>query len=293
MIMSMTGYGRSLKENGNCQVTVEMKAVNHRFCEINIRMPRQFFFLEDQLKKIISRFIKRGKVDVFINLQGESVVNRSLTVDWDLFHQYEETYERMAKLNDSPQPFPVERLLLQEDIVGIQESDEVTEDLKELVLFATEDAVQSLLTMRKKEGKALYEDLENRINSMSQWAIELREYAPMVHKNYRERLTKRVKEFLSGKLEVDEARMLTEVAIYADKYDIQEELTRIDSHLKQFLHILNQQDVVGRKLDFLVQELNRETNTIGSKANDVSISQTVVNLKSELEKIREQVQNVE
>ncbi|MDQ0253780.1 uncharacterized protein (TIGR00255 family) [Evansella vedderi] len=293
MIISMTGYGRSLKENGDFHVTVEMRAVNHRFCEINIRMPRQFFFLEDKLKKLISRYVQRGKVDVFINLQGEGIVNRSLSVDWKLFDQYLTTFEKMAEKYVTSQTFPIDQLLLHEDVVHVQESDEVSEDIEKMVYSATEEAVQQLKEMRKVEGKQLYEDVKKRVERIAQSVQDLKEYAPTVQENYRERLTKRVQEFVSGKIEVDESRILTEVAVYADKSDVQEELTRMESHLKQFREILQQNDVVGRKLDFLVQEINRETNTIGSKANNINISQRVVEMKSELEKIREQVQNIE
>ncbi|MBU9712457.1 YicC/YloC family endoribonuclease [Evansella tamaricis] len=293
MITSMTGYGRSLKEMENCQVTVEMRAVNHRFCEINVRMPRQIFFLEDQIKKVISRYVKRGKVDVFINIHGEGIVNRTLKVDWELFHQYQKTFEKMAESYVTTQSFPVDQLLLHEEVVEVQESDGVTEDLENTLLASVDEAVQQLILMRKKEGQELFEDLQDRIGKMVSWNRDLKEYAPTVQNNYRERLMKRVQEFNQGNLNVDESRILTEVAIYADKADIQEEMTRIESHLKQFLQILKETDVVGRKLDFIVQELNREVNTIGSKANDISISQLVVHMKSELEKIREQVQNIE
>ena len=293
MIVSMTGYGRSLKENNNYQVTVEMKAVNHRFCEINIRMPRQFFFIEDQLKKVIGRYISRGKVDVFINLNGEGIVNRKLSVDWDLVDQYFETFEKMSTRYTSPQNFPLETLLLHENVVDVQESDDVSEGLKNMVVSAAEEAVKQLREMREKEGNELHHDLHTRIDNLAQRTADLKENVPNVQKNYREKLTKRVQEFVAGTMEIDESRILTEVAVYADKADIQEEITRIMSHLKQFNEILTQGKVVGRKLDFIVQELNREINTIGSKANDISISQHVVNLKSELEKIREQVQNIE
>ncbi|MBU9720407.1 MULTISPECIES: YicC/YloC family endoribonuclease [Bacillaceae] len=293
MITSMTGYGRSLKENGDSQLTVEMRAVNHRFCEINVRMPKQLFFMEDQIKKLITRYVRRGKVDVFINLNGEGTANRTLMVDWELFHQYHKTFERMAESYVTSKAFPVDQLLLNENVVEIKEATDVSEDLQNLTLLATEEACQQLVSMRKREGQELYEDLKNRINKMNNWAKELKEYAPTVQNSYRERLSKRVREFIDGSLNIDETRILTEVAIYADKSDIQEELTRIESHVKQFGQILEEDDVVGRKLDFIVQELNRESNTIGSKANDISISQTVVQMKSELEKIREQVQNVE
>ena len=293
MIVSMTGYGRSLKENNNYQVTVEMKAVNHRFCEINIRMPRQFFFIEDQLKKVIGRYISRGKVDVFINLNGEGIVNRKLSVDWDLVDQYFETFEKMSTRYTSPQNFPLETLILHENVVDVQESDDASEGLTNMVVSAAEEAVKQLREMREKEGNELHHDLHTRIDNLAQRTADLKENVPNVQKNYREKLTKRVQEFVAGTMEIDESRILTEVAVYADKADIQEEITRIMSHVKQFNEILTQGKVVGRKLDFIVQELNREINTIGSKANDILISQNVVNLKSELEKIREQVQNIE
>ncbi|ADU30816.1 YicC/YloC family endoribonuclease [Evansella cellulosilytica] len=293
MIISMTGYGRTLKENRDCHVTVEMRAVNHRFCEINIRMPRQFFFLEDKLKKIILKQVKRGKVDVFINLKGEGIVNRSLQVDWDLLDEYHQAFEEIGSKYVTSQTFPIDKLLLHEDVVEVQESDSVAESLETMVIEGTIEATSQLKEMRKREGIMLYEDIHKRINKMDEGTQKLKDYAPQVQAHYRERLMKRVQEFMSGNLDIDESRILTEVAVYADKADIQEELTRIESHLKQFSQVLNQSEVVGRKLDFLVQELNREINTIGSKANDVSISQTVVDLKSELEKIREQVQNIE
>ncbi|WP_096189187.1 YicC/YloC family endoribonuclease [Evansella halocellulosilytica] len=293
MIVSMTGFGRSFKEIADYEVTVEMKAVNHRFCEINIRMPRQFFFMEDQLKKKISQYVQRGKVDVFIHLKGEGIVNRSLQVDWDLFHEYHETFSKMTERTTSSNPFPVDQLLLHEHIVEVQESEEVSEGLKNLLLTAVEEASLQLKEMRVQEGKELFADVTKRIEKMSDWTEKLRELAPRVQENYREKLKIRVEEFINGKIDIDDSRMLTEVAVYADKADIQEELTRIESHLKQIQQIIKQNDVVGRKLDFLVQELNRETNTIGSKANDIQISQLVVDLKSELEKVREQVQNIE
>ncbi|UTR10935.1 YicC family protein [Evansella sp. LMS18] len=293
MITSMTGYGRSLKENADCQVTVEMKAVNHRFCEINIRMPRQFFFLEDQLKKTISRFVKRGKVDVFINISGEGIVNRTLAVNWELLSQYHSVFSEMKEKFGSNADFPLNSMLANDAVVEIQESDEVDEGLKSLVVSAAEDAVLQLVEMRKKEGLELYEDVHKRIGRLSDKAEELKEFAPAIQKNYLERLTKKVRDFTGSALEIDESRVLTEVAVYADKSDIEEELTRIQSHLKQFNDIISSEKVVGRKLDFIVQELNRETNTIGSKSNDVTISKHVVEIKSELEKIREQVQNIE
>ncbi|WP_280769045.1 YicC/YloC family endoribonuclease [Salipaludibacillus daqingensis] len=293
MIMSMTGYGRSAKENDNCQVTVEMKAVNHRFCEINIRMPRQLFFLEDRMKKVISRYVKRGKIDVFLNLHGEGIVKRSLSIDWDLFDQYQQIYEKMAESTNSSTTLPIDQLLLHDEIATIKESDEISKDLEIMVQAAVEDATVQLMEMRDREGKELHNDMKQKLNNVSESVEKLREIAPNVQEEYQDRLLKKVEAFTKENTELDESRVLTEVAVFADKSNIDEELTRIDSHIKQFLEVLHEANVVGRKLDFLVQELNRETNTIGSKANHLEVSQIVVNIKAELEKIREQIQNVE
>jgi len=289
----MTGYGRSAKENRNCQVTVEMKVVNHRFCEISIRMPRQLFFLEDRMKKVISRYVKRGKVDVFLNLNGEGIVKRSLAVDWDLFHQYQKIYEQMLESTNSSGTFPVEQLLLHDEIITVKESDDLSEEFETMVQSAVEEAAVQLIAMRDREGKELHNDIVQRLSRLTEAVEDLRKLAPKVQDEYRDRLMKKVEGFTKSHLDIDQSRLLTEVAVFADKSDIEEELTRIDSHVKQFLEVLNEANVVGRKLDFLVQELNRETNTIGSKANHLEISQIVVNVKAELEKIREQVQNVE
>ncbi|WP_416151007.1 YicC/YloC family endoribonuclease [Salipaludibacillus sp. HK11] len=289
----MTGYGRSSKENHNCQLTVEMKAVNHRFCEINIRMPRQLFFLEDRIKKIITYYVKRGKVDVFLNVHDEGVVKRALSVDWDLFDQYHKIYNQMSEKVSNPVAMPIDQLLLHEEIVTVNEADEVSEELENMVEAAVEAATLQLVEMRNAEGKALRKDMIQRLNYLNGALEGLRKFAPQVQQEHRDRLLKKVEEFIDGTVEVDSSRILTEVAVFADKSDIEEELTRIDSHVRQFLEILNDATVVGRKLDFLVQELNRETNTIGSKASHIEISQIVVNVKAELEKIREQVQNIE
>ncbi|WP_369683838.1 YicC/YloC family endoribonuclease [Salipaludibacillus sp. LMS25] len=293
MVMSMTGYGRSQKENEHSRLTVEMRAVNHRFCEINIRMPRQLFFLEDRMKKCISHYVNRGKIDVFLNLQGEGTMKRSLTIDWNLFHEYYQLYEEMTEMTVSSEAFPLDKLLIHEDVVSVQESDEVTEDLESMVLKAVKEAAEQLSKMRQQEGSALKGDMKERLQRLTAYVQQLRGLAPEVQDLYRDRLMKKVDDFLAGRAEIDETRLLTEVAVYADKSDINEELTRIDSHITQFNDILEESSVVGRKLDFLVQELNREANTIGSKANHLDISQIVVNMKAELEKIREQVQNVE
>ncbi|MGJ9381352.1 YicC/YloC family endoribonuclease [Salipaludibacillus sp. CF4.18] len=293
MIMSMTGYGRSNKEIDSCHVSVEIKAVNNRFCEINIRMPKQLFFLEERMKKSISQVISRGKVDVFIHIQGDGVSKKELSVDWNLIAEYQNTFDEMAEKFHSSNSFPLKELLFNEEVVAVRESSDISSELTDVILSSVEEAAMELRDMRLKEGQELRDDIIHRIDTLRQFIVKLREYTPVIQKQYRERLQRRVEEFLGGKTEIDEARILTEVSVFAEKADIQEELTRIDSHLKQFISILSDAKVIGRKLDFLVQELNREVNTIGSKSNHLETSQLVIELKAELEKIREQVQNIE
>lgn len=293
MMKSMTGFGRSSKEIGNSAVTVEMKAVNHRYSEINIRLPRQFLFLEDRLKKRISQFVNRGKVDVFINLHGSAGTERQVVVDWAIFDQFHDVYQQMLRRSVSDGKFPVEKLLVHEEVVSVQEREMVADELTETLETAAVEAVEQLHMMRCDEGRALYHDLRNRLGVIEGYLEQLRGLAPLAAKDYELRLKKRMKELMDQFGSVDEQRVLTEVAIFAEKSDFAEELTRMDSHLDQFKTMTDESIPVGRKLDFLMQEMNREVNTIGSKANHLDVNHLVVTVKSELEKMREQIQNIE
>ncbi|OIJ09845.1 YicC family protein [Anaerobacillus arseniciselenatis] len=295
MLVSMTGYGQSFIENENYRINVEMKSVNHRFSEVTIRMPRQFLFLEDRLKKSINQFVQRGKVDVFLTIEGEGLVERTLQVDWDLLKEFYLTHERAQEKLAVTQQLNLEKLLLHPDVVTVLEKDNQSETLVELIASATKKATEELLKMRQKEGSALAVDLTQRLKKLGAVVANVEEHTPGVIEAYQQRLLKRMEELLDEKLEVEESRVLTEVAIFSDKANIDEELTRLKSHLEQFMFIIEQHEsgAVGRKLDFLVQEMNREVNTVGSKSNDIYINKQVVELKAELEKIKEQVQNIE
>lgn len=292
MIVSMTGFGRGKKEGENMRVTVEIKSVNHRFCEISIRMPRQWMMFEDKIKRVITEHIARGRVEVFITIEGEQLVERTLHVDWQLV----DAYYRM--LTDVRSRFHLKDDVSLRDVVHmLSDAVEMTEQplqndaLLSLLLEATKEAVEQLKYMREQEGKALLADMLAQVETIETSARRIEQLVPTVVASYRERIHKRVHEFVQGI--VDEQRLLTEVALFAEKVDIHEELKRIYSHIEQFRRIVSEGGAVGRKLDFLVQELNREMNTIGSKANDCHIASEVVNMKSALEKIKEQVQNVE
>ena len=293
MIVSMTGYGRGVKENDQLSVTVEVKSVNHRFCDISVRIPKQFLMFEDSIKKIIQQYIHRGRVDVFVTIEGEGMVTRSLEVDWNLLEQYYYAFKKAQEKFAFKDELQLKEFMHVPDVFQVNEKEQHVEELEEMIVASTHTAVQSLIQMRKSEGQSTYTDFQKRLHNIQQTVDQLSSYSKKVVDKYRERLLKKVKEFLSETMEIDDSKILTEVALFADKSDINEELERIKSHISQFLETIESNEPVGRKLDFLIQEMNREVNTIGSKANDVEISQKVVDMKSELEKMKERVQNIE
>ena len=291
MVNSMTGFGRNKTESDLFSVNVEVKTVNHRFCEFNIRMPRQLLKIEDKLKKILNQHIRRGRIEVYVSIEGESTVTRKIHVDWDLMDEYYQVIKTAREKYGIEGTVSIQDLLGRSELLHIEESDAGNEELENLVLSAVEEAVLFLKQMRMAEGQELKKDLHSSLSMLGKNVTELHDYAPSVLQMYKERLTKRMQEFVNG--QIDETRILTEVAVFADKADINEEITRLKSHIGQFIQTLNDYEPIGRKLDFLVQEMNREANTIGSKANNATIAKKVVEMKSLLEKLKEQVQNIE
>ncbi|MEH7745074.1 YicC/YloC family endoribonuclease [Neobacillus drentensis] len=291
MVTSMTGFGRAKAESDFFSVNVEIKTVNHRFCEMNIRMPRQLLKIEDRLKKKLSQYIRRGRVEVYVSLEGEGSVTRKVHVDWKLLDEYSQIIKQVREKYNVEGIVTLQDLLSRSELLHIEESEIGNDELEKLVLEATEEAANLLKQMRLAEGDELKKDLLAILSQLEINVMELQKFAPLVVQSYKERLTKRMEEFVNGQL--DETRILTEVAVFADKADISEEITRLKSHIQQFLHTLQSMEPIGRKLDFIVQEMNREANTIGSKANDSNIAKQVVDIKSLLEKLKEQVQNIE
>jgi uncharacterized protein (TIGR00255 family) len=292
MIKSMTGFGRSELVLDGITLTVELRSVNHRYQEIFLRLPRELYPLEDEIKKRIQEQIKRGRVDGTIMIDQSEVTGSNVQIDWQKAHSYYYAAEEIKakfQLND---PIRLDFLLNLPDLFITKQNINL-ENYYEEILAVVSDACHSLVQMRVHEGLEIHKNLLERISVVEQLTEEIRLQAPLVVEQYRTRLMHRIDEFLSGRNDLDEARILNEVAIFADKANIDEELSRLDSHTKQFLHILGADEPVGRRLDFLIQEMNREVNTIGSKANNIKIAQSVVDLKSEIEKLREQVQNIE
>jgi uncharacterized protein (TIGR00255 family) len=291
MVISMTGFGRAKIESDSFTVIIEVKTVNHRFNEMNIRLPRQLIKIEDKIRKKLNQHIRRGRVEVFVSIEGESTVIRKVHVNWQLIEEYHQFIIKAQEKYDLDGTITLQDLLNRSELIHIEETEAGNEELENLVITAVEEAALSLKQMRVVEGEELKKDLLASISQINKYILELTGHAPLVAQLYKERLTKKLNEFLHGQL--DESRILTEVAIFADKADINEEITRLKSHINQFIQTLDHTEPIGRKLDFLVQEMNREVNTIGSKANDSNIAKNVVEIKSLLEKLKEQVQNIE
>ncbi len=291
MIKSMTGYGRGQVKVGDLSFSVEIKAVNHRYCDISIKSPRLLNPLESDIKKQVSSLLKRGKIDLFISQDHATLLANKPGIDKHAAQAYLAAFNDLKSISGLPGEISLEFLAAQKDVLVFEDVTFTCDELWNCLKQAITQALTSIQEMRQKEGAATQVDMENRLALLSQ-SIELIEQSAALvpiewqHK-LRERLT-RLNENAG-----DPQRIAQEIAIFADRCDISEEITRINSHIDQFRDLLQQQDPVGRQLDFLVQELNREANTMGSKSNDATLTRHVVSLKAELEKIREQVQNIE
>ncbi|MGG0737939.1 YicC/YloC family endoribonuclease [Niallia taxi] len=291
MVKSMTGYGAGSRKGNGISISAEMKTVNHRFCEQIVRMPKQYLTLEDAVKKLISQYIHRGRAEVFITVDGEKAKNQKMVVDWQLLDEYYRVLEEMRARFTIKEPVSVSELLQNKDCFQLLDNPVNVEEMESMLLGAVKDAAIQLAAMREAEGRELKTNILALLQSVHQVTDKLKRLAPKVAESYRERLKAKLDSYTSGL--VDESRLLTEVAIFAEKADINEELVRLYSHIHQFASIIEESEPVGRRLDFLLQEMNREVNTIGSKGNAADIASAVVDLKSSLEKMKEQVQNIE
>jgi len=295
MIRSMTGYGRSETARGPLRLIVEMRAVNHRYCEIAARLPKAWGMLEDRVKKIVAHSVRRGRVEVTVTMERSDEQAGDLQLDWSLADQYIQTIRHIQSRYSLPDTFAAKDLLTLPGI--LQSADRLVtavEDMEEWVASAVKAAVDDLLLMKKREGEKLSHDLAQRLSMLETWTNEIRELVPVSMKDFRQRLQQRVTQVVEmTPFELDEQRLAQEIVLFADRSDITEETTRLISHCTQFSEQLTNQEAVGRKLDFLLQEMNREANTIASKANYLPIQRLAVEIKTELEKMREQVQNIE
>ncbi len=292
MVRSMTGFGRGQGSAAGLEFTVELKSVNSRYFEFNCRLPRGYLFLEDKLKSFTAERVSRGKVEMYVTI--DSGVDDEITVE--LNKPYADAY--IKALNELSKNYGVENNVTAADFIGNSEMFKVvkTEIDEEAVtaaaLSVAGEAIDKFISMRETEGEKLHEDVKNRVNTILEKVAFIEEKSPETVEAYRVKLENKIKELLNG-ASYDESRVITETAIYADKVAVAEETVRLRSHMAQLCDMLQTGGAVGRKLDFIVQEMNPETNTIGSKAQNIEIAQAVVDIKSEIEKIREQIQNIE
>lgn len=291
MIKSMTGFGRGKYENEGRNYTVDIKSVNHKYTDISVRLPRFLNSEEDKIRKRISSAISRGKVDVLVTFENYSSKGTNIRINKDLAKDYIRELKALAEETDLNFNVDVIDISKFPEILKIE--DEQDEELigKELMI-AVDDALNKFISMREVEGTRLIEDIESRIYSIQNKVNEITAYSSTLVKEYMEKLKQRVSELLEPST-VDENRLMQEIVIFSDKSSIEEELTRLKSHIAQFLELIKQSSPIGKKIDFLIQEINREVNTIGSKANCLEITNRVIEIKTEVENIREQIQNIE
>ena len=288
----MTGFGRGVAQNDDYCITVEMKAVNHRFLEIYTHLPKQLFLREDALKKQVQSTLTRGKVDVFVTLEQISAKKTIVKVDKDLAIAYYNSLKELAASCRLEADVRLQNIASLSGVLSLDTPEDDEEAIAGLLTLAAEGSLSKLLAMREKEGTALCEDLLRRIDVIEDRAKQIAVFAPQVVAEQKQRLEQRIGELLDS-VALDEAKLANELAFFADKVDISEELTRLTSHAAQFRDTIAKGEAAGRKLDFILQEMLREINTIGSKSNALDINKLVIEVKSELEKIREQIQNVE
>ena len=292
MIKSMTGYGGA---NGGCEdyeLSVELKSVNNRFADISVRTPRGFMFAEDPVKSAVQAHISRGKIDVFVSLT--SLVQNGTTVNANkaLAAEYKAAIDSIAaelRLSGEATAYQISKF---PDVLTLDKKELDKEETLEIILSVVERALAEHDLMRLNEGSKLYRDITTRLDAIEAYVDQVEQRSPKTVQDYRERLTNKMLEVL-GNSQIDDSRILAEAAIYSDRIAVDEETVRLRSHMAQMREILSSNIPVGRKLDFIVQELNREANTIGSKCNDSEVTRIVLEIKSEIEKIREQVQNIE
>ena len=291
MIKSMTGYGKATLSVENREYQIEIKSVNHRYLDMNIKMPKTISYLEEEVKKAIMTYVKRGKIDVFITFENNSTEGRKIQINKEIASIYIKELKKLAEEENILANIEVTEISKYPDVLSIQ-NEQNEEKIKQELIEVTKQATQKLVEMRSIEGSKMAQDLLQRVEEVQQNVTKISEQSTGLIQDYVVKLESRIKEILPNH-EIDQNRLAQEVVIFADKCSVQEEITRLNSHIQQFKNLLQAEENMGKKLDFLIQEMNRETNTIGSKANCLEITNKVIDIKTQLENIREQIQNIE
>lgn len=292
MIKSMTGFGRSKYENDFREYQVEIKSVNNRYSDVSIKLPRSMTYLEDRVKRDVLNTISRGKIDVFVNFTNNSDKGKNIKINTELAKRYIKELQNLASETKVENNISIMEVSKLPDVLNIRNEEDDEKTISEELLVCLNQAIASFVEMRETEGKKIKQDLENRIKIVSEKIETIHKSSAGLVEEYIVKLETRIKDLLKTNI-IDEGRLAQEVVIYSDKCSIEEEITRLKSHISQFLNLLNEDIPIGKKLDFLIQEMNREINTIGSKANSLNITNLVVDMKTEIENIREQIQNIE
>ncbi len=292
MLKSMTGFGRAKYETNSREYIIDIKSVNNRYSDITIKMPRSISFLEEKVKQKVTNAISRGKVEVFITFNNYSEQGKNIKINSELAKRYIEEIKQLSEDTQINMNINLQEILKMPDILNIRIDEEAEILIWSELETALTEAINNFITMRETEGLKIQEDLEKRIDYIEKSVNSIDNISDTLVQEYIAKLEKRINDILQNNI-VDESRLAQEVVIYSDKCSVEEELTRLKSHIIQFKELLNKNTANGKKIDFLIQEMNRETNTIGSKANNLDITNYVIEIKTELENIREQIQNVE
>lgn len=289
---SMTGYGRASLEKENRNYQIEMKSVNHKYSDITIKLPKTLTYLEDKMKKQIGASISRGKVDVFVSFENNSGEGKDIIVNHEMVKKYMDAFYTLAEENQLALSIPVTEVIKLPEVLSVQTIETKEDVIEQEVMACLQEAMQHFVEMREVEGNKIKEDLLDRVEQVEKEILKFSEYSAGLVEEYVVKLRQRVKDMLQLD-EIEESRIAQEAVIFADRTSIEEEVTRLKSHVMQMKNLLEEKKPVGKKMDFLIQEMNREVNTIGSKSANLDITNLVIDLKTMLEDIREQIQNIE
>ncbi|MGE4352647.1 MAG: YicC/YloC family endoribonuclease [Oscillospiraceae bacterium] len=292
MIYSMTGYGSASGFVGKLAVTIELKSVNNRYLDVSVRMPRNYIFAEEGIKAQVQKHISRGKVDVFLSVDSSKSDDVVITINEALAKSYVVALRSLCKQFNVTDDISATAIGKMPDVLSAEKKEEDKDVFSAGIAMVLENALNAFDAMRKREGDKLHDDIINRLDAVEQMTAQIEKRSPETVAEYRAKLEQRMREVLET-VDIDDTRLMTEAAIFADRIAVDEETVRLHSHIAQLRDMLKNGSPAGRKLDFLIQELNRETNTVGSKCNDHEITKVVIDMKAEIEKIREQVQNIE